>query len=275
MGNFGPLVVFGSGETARRGHQVHEELLRGLPVPARIAIVETPAGFQPNVDVVTGKLKDFVEHHLQNYKPEISVVRARRKGGPGDPDDPAVYAPLLDATYVLAGPGSPTYSVRHLAGTKTLALMRERWEQGVGLALSSAMAIAIGTHVLPVYEIYKAGEDPEWRAGLDLLGGLGLNLAIVPHWDNKEGGADLDTSRCFIGETRFQALREMLPRETVVLGVDEHTSCIFEANSRACQVRGLGQVTVIRGSETRSFNAKDEFSFSLLESSEAQLVDSG
>ena len=36
----GPIALFGSGETSRRGRQVHSELLRRLPLPLRIAVLE-------------------------------------------------------------------------------------------------------------------------------------------------------------------------------------------------------------------------------------------
>ena len=68
---------------------------------------------------------------------------------------------------------------------------------------ASAGAIAIGRYTLPVYEIYKAGHDLHWQDGLDLFGPFGLNLAFVSHWNNGEGGADLDTSHCFMGKERF------------------------------------------------------------------------
>ncbi len=41
----GPLVLFGSGETARSGREVHDEVLSRFPSPVRIAILPTPAGF--------------------------------------------------------------------------------------------------------------------------------------------------------------------------------------------------------------------------------------
>jgi hypothetical protein len=67
------------------------------------------------------------------------------------------------------------------------------------LAFASAASIAVGRYALPVYEIYKVGADLHWVDGLDLFRVFGWELAIVPHWNNREGGDDLDTSRCFMG----------------------------------------------------------------------------
>jgi cyanophycinase-like exopeptidase len=262
--NHGPLILFGSGETARQGRQVQEEVLKEWSTPVNVAILVTPSGFQPNADFVVEKLRSFVERSLQNYKPRISLVRANRKGGPGDPDDPEVYAPLLEADYILAGPGSPTYTVRQLIGTRTWDLIRERWSAGAALAFSSAAAIALSTHVLPVYEIYKAGEDLHWRPGLGLLDHVGLDLAIVPHWNNAEGGANLDTSHCFMSAERFAELRELLPPAATILGIDEHTSCIIDVNRNTLAVRGQGQVRILRNGEGRVFERGEEIDLALL-----------
>lgn len=260
----GPLILFGSGETARHGRQVQEEVLKRWTPPVRVAILVTPAGFQPNADFVVEKLRAFVERSLQNYKPQITLVQANRKGGPGDPDDPAVYAPLREADYILAGPGSPTYTVRQLAGTATWDVIRDRWDAGAALAFSSAAALALGAHVLPVYEIYKAGDDLHWRTGLDLLAHVGLDLAIVPHWNNAEGGAHLDTSRCFMGEERFARLRELLPPGATILGIDEHTSCIIDVNKNTLAVRGQGQLTIIRDGAIQTYDRGTELDLALL-----------
>lgn len=263
---YGPLILFGSGETARSGRQVHEEVLSRYPSPIRVAILPTPAGFQPNADAVAERLADFVRRSLVNHRPDVVVVAARRRGGTeeGDPDDPRVAAAIEGARYVFAGPGSPTYMVRQLSATLTWAAVRRAWHDGAGVALASAAAVAIGAHSMPVYEIYKAGEDLGWRPGLDLCADIGLELAVVPHWNNTEGGAGLDTSRCYIGHDRFERLRELLPPSAVVVGLDEHTSCIVDAVAGTLDVRGLGTITVLRGEEEIVIPAGERTTLELL-----------
>ncbi len=228
-------------------------MLRRFPSPVRVAILPTPAGFQPNADAVANRLAEFVRNSLANHRPEVVVVDAKRRGGDGsgagDTDDLHVAAALKGARYVLAGPGSPTYMVRHLAGTRTWAAVRRAWHAGAGVALASASAVAIGAYAMPVYEIYKAGEDLAWRAGLDLCADFGLELVVVPHWDNTEGGAGLDTSRCYVGRDRFERLLGLLPPSAVVLGLDEHTSCIVDLTAGTVEVRGQGNITVLRGQD--------------------------
>jgi hypothetical protein len=115
----------------------------------------------------------------------------------------------------------------------------------------------MGTHVLPVYEIYKAGADLGWERGLGLL--PGLDLAILPHWNNAEGGAGLDTSHCFMGAERFAQLRALLPPTTTILGIDEHTACIIDPAGGECRVLGAGSVTVLRGPDEQTFPTQTGF----------------
>ncbi|MDI3340572.1 MAG: cysteinyl-tRNA synthetase [Sphaerobacter sp.] len=260
----GPIALFGSGETSKHGRQVHAHLFERLPRPVRVAIVETPAGFQPNVGVVSGRLRRFFEQHLSPFAPEIRIVAARRRGGVYDPDAPAIVAPLEWADYIFAGPGSPTYAVRHLAGTRTLALMQHRAREGAILSLASAAAIAAGRYALPVYEIYKAGADLHWAPGLDLFGPLGLDLTVVPHWNNAEGGRDLDTTHCFMGAERFRYLRRLLPAEATILAIDEQTACVLEPAADRGAVLGAGQVRVLRGDREHRFARGETFPLALL-----------
>ena len=113
------------------------------------------------------------------------------------------------------------------------------------MVLASAATVAISTFALPVYEIYKVGEDLHWKEGLDLFGLYGLPLVFIPHWNNREGGDELDTSRCFMGQKRFARLMEMLPAGLTVLGIDEKTALIMDLELGICRVAGLGGVTLI------------------------------
>ena len=260
----GKIALFGSGETAPAGRQAHEAIFRELEQPIRVAILETPAGFQPNSAWVAGRLAEFIEQKLQNFHPQVELVPARRRDGPYSTDDPDVAAPLLSANYVFAGPGSPTYTVSHLADSWTWYAVQARHRRGTALALASATAIAVGAHALPVYEIFKVGADLHWQPGLDLLGPYGLELAIVTHWNNQEGGANLDTSRCFMGVERLARLEAMLPPRATVLGIDEHTIVLLDFVEMAAQVMGQGGVTVRHAGEERRYESGGSFSLSVM-----------
>lgn len=256
----GTIALFGSGETGRYGRQVHERLLARLPKAPSVAIVEAPAGFQPNVDVVSDKLRHFFEHNLQNFRPRVDVVPARERGGPYDVDDASIAARLDAADLIFAGPGSPTYAARVLAGSRTFDALVARVAAGATLSLASAAAIAFGRYALPVYEIFKVGEDLSWAAGLDLFSRFGHNLTVVPHWNNTEGGADLDTTHCYMGAERFGRLLALLPGPTTVLAIDEHTACILDLDSGDCLVHGAGCAYLVGPDRTRSFASGEMFS---------------
>jgi hypothetical protein len=271
----GLVVLFGSGEIAPSGRKVHDWVMRQLPPPIRVAILETPAGFQPNSELVAGKMAGFLSHRLQNYDPRVTVVPARKRGTPFSPDAPEIVAPLLQANYVFWGPGSPTYAVKQLEGSLAWFLMVARHRLGAAMVLASAATFASGTFTLPVYEIYKVGEDLHWVHGLDLFGAYGLTLAFVSHWNNSEGGAELDTRFGFMGRARFEQLAAMLPGEATVVGIDEHTALVMDLEAGECRVMGRGTVTVKRLGRETQFRTGERFAVSELGPFELPAMEAG
>lgn len=260
----GKITLLGSGETAVAGGRVFESLARDLPRGFRAAILETPAGFELNSERVATRVATFAQSRLNSYAAQVEVVRARRRGTPLSPDDAAITNPLLRASLIFAGPGSPTYAARQLAGSLAWERIRARHALGAALMFASAGAIAVGRYVLPVYEIYKAGHDLHWQEGLDLLAPFGLNLAIVSHWNNTEGGVDLDTSHCFVGKERFDELIRMLPSDVTVVGIDEHTAVTLDLVAGQAQVLGQGRITVAYDGREVAFSDGETFDLRLL-----------
>ncbi|MCS6910594.1 MAG: hypothetical protein NZM11_08515, partial [Anaerolineales bacterium] len=191
----GLVVLFGSGETSATGSKILQALVPRLEHPLRLAVLETPAGFELNSAQVAGRVADFLRDKLQNEKLEVTVIPARKRGTAFSPDDPEIAAPLRNASLVFMGAGSPTYAVRQLQGSVTWHTLEAAHRFGAAVVFASAATLAVSAYTIPVYEIYKAGEDLHWRAGLNFLLPFGLNLIFVPHWNNSEGGAELDTSR--------------------------------------------------------------------------------
>jgi hypothetical protein len=246
----GPITFFGSGETTPSGQKIFDCLFKKIPSSPKVSIVETPAGFELNSAQVAGNVAEFIKTHLRNYNPRIVLIPARKKGTEFSPDKPEIALPILESDLIFMGPGSPTYAVRQLEESLTWEYMLTRHRQGAGLALSSATTIAISSSALPVYEIYKVGQDIHWQPGLDLFSAYGLSLVFIPHWNNTDGGIDLDTSRCYMGKSRFDALLNMLPADQVVVGIDEHTGLIIDFQDACCHVIGSGTVTI----QSRDFN---------------------
>lgn len=261
----GVVVLFGSGETSPSGRKVFDHILRSMPKSPRVRLLETPAGFELNSDRVIGRVGEFVEQRLQNYTPEVKVVPARKRGTEFSPDDEDIASQVLDADLIFMGPGSPSYAVRQLKESVTWQYLLARHRLGAALVLASAAAIAISTFALPVYEIYKVGEDPHWKAGLDLFGAYGLPLVFIPHWNNQDGGEELDTSRCFMGQSRFAALMEQLPPDLTVMGIDEKTALILDTQAGEARVMGLGGVTLLHTGHRHDFSKENPVSPGLLQ----------
>src|SRR4030095_3690215 len=110
----GQIAFLGSGEPSLAGGRIFEALARKIDEPLRIALMETPAGFELNSAQVVGKVGDFMNTRLQNYKPVVDLVPARKKNSAFSPDDPEIIKPLLHANIIFMGPGSPTYTIRQL-----------------------------------------------------------------------------------------------------------------------------------------------------------------
>ena len=260
----GQIAFLGSGETSLAGGRIFEALARNLPQPLKIAILETPAGFELNSDQVAGRVAEFLEKRLQNYKPQIDVIPARKRGTDFSPDDSDILKPLLLADMIFMGPGSPTYAVRQLRGSLAWDILRARHRLGATLVFASAATISVGAWALPVYEIFKVGEDVHSIPGLDLFADFGLTLSFIPHWNNAEGGVDLDTSRCFVGLDRFNEWCNTLPSENTTLGLDEHTGIIFDFQSGECQVLGVSSVSLVRECDPEIYAAGTTFPLSEL-----------
>jgi hypothetical protein len=262
--SLGQIAFLGSGETSLAGGRIFEALARALPQPLRIAILETPAGFELNSHQVAGRVADFLKTRLQNYNPTIDVIPARKRGTPFSPDDPEILRPLLYANLIFMGPGSPTYATRQLRGSLAWDIIRARHRLGATLAFASAATISIGAWALPVYEIYKVGQDVYTEQGLDLFADYGMRLSFVPHWNNADGGLDLDTSRCFIGMERFEIWCKSIPGENTTLGLDEHTGIILDFAAGECEIAGVSTVSIVRECDPMIHPAGTKFPLSEL-----------
>lgn len=256
----GPIALLGSGETAPTSGVVYDYLVRGRAAPVQVALLETPAGFQPNAAQVAAKVAEFIAVRLQNLRPQLRQLPARARGTPDSPDEPASSAGLRDADLIFLGPGSPTYTVRQLAGSLAWQRLIACHRHGAAIVTASAATIAMGALALPVYEIYKVGADLHWQPGLNLLAPFGLDVVLIPHWNNNEGGAELDTSRCYMGQGRYERLVALMPPDLTVVGIDEHTGLVLDFATGEAHVLGRGGVSLIRAGAERRYERKDRFS---------------
>lgn len=235
------LAIMGSGETAPTMAKVHRALFERLgPEPIPAAILDTPYGFQENADELSARTLKFFRESIGR---EVTVASYRSRDVDAMTAATAV-ARIREARYLMAGPGSPSYALRQWADGPIPSALADRLRDGGIVTMASAAALTLGTVTIPVYEIYKVGADPGWLPGLDLLGpATGLQAAVVPHFDNAEGG-NHDTRFCYMGERRLRVLERDLTPGTFILGVDSHTALILDLDRRTATVSGLGVVTV-------------------------------
>jgi hypothetical protein len=252
------LAIIGSGETSPTMVTVHRDLVGrlGLSSP-QATVLATPYAFQVNAADVSAR--------TERYFADSVGLRVSVAAGTSPDADPGMAPPLISgdaedetrqaaairaADWVFAGPGSPSYALAHWQAGPVAAGLRDRILAGDGLTvLASAAAATAGRFTVPVYEIYKAGGAPRWLAGLDLLGPLGLNVALIPHYDNAEGKG-YDTRFCYVGERRLAVMERDLPADAAVLGVDEHTAMLVDLRTEEIEIRGRGGLTVRRCGES-------------------------
>lgn len=244
----------GSGELTTTMVEVHKDILTRLGSAPRVFFLDTPAGFQLNADQLSQKAVDYFRTNVGH---PMEVVSFKSRDVPTLEAEQA-FRMLKEVDYLLVGPGSPTYVIRQWKGTPIPAILERRIESGACLVAASAAALTVGHYSLPVYEIYKVGEDLHWVEGLDILGHFGLNAVVVPHWNNAEGGSH-DTRFCFMGEERFRMLESLLPVEAGILGIDEHTACIIDLEREEALVKGIGTVTLRNQGFERVFVRGERF----------------
>ncbi|MDQ4032129.1 MAG: hypothetical protein M3332_07640 [Actinomycetota bacterium] len=234
------LALMGSGETAPTMARVHRALVERLGASLVDAVLlDSPYGFQENADEISQRTVGY----FRNLQIPLAVTSWRTA------DDvlarERALARIAAADYVFAGPGSPTYALGVWESSRLRDALASKLTSGGCVAFSSAAAATLGTATVPVYEIYKVGATPFWAKGMDLLAQIGLRAAVIPHYDNAEGGTH-DTRFCYLGERRLRVLESMLDADTIVLGIDEHTAGVFDLDTDAVTVLGRGTLTVRR-----------------------------
>ena len=256
----GMIVLMGSGELTATMVEVHKELLGRVAGVPKAVFLDTPAGFQLNVDQISKKAQDYFQTHVQ-HSLAVASFKSHETITPYEAEQ--AYHSLRAADFVLIGPGSPTYAVRQWQQSSIPEILINRIQEGGCLVAASAAALTVGRFTLPVYEIYKVGHELHWMDGMDVLKHFGFNLVVVPHWNNAEGG-NHDTRFCFMGRPRFSQLVSLLPEDVSILGLDEHTACILDFENDEAVIKGIGTVTLQRSGSEMVFDTRERFSLEVL-----------
>ncbi len=239
----------GSGETAPTMAKVHRLLIDRLGAPpADAVLLDSPYGFQENADEISQRTAGYFRNlgialDVASWPTSADILARER-----------ALARINDADYVFAGPGSPTYALQVWENSRLSEVLGDKLTSGGCVSFASAAAATLGVVTVPVYEIYKVGVTPHWATGLDLLARIGLRAAVIPHYDNTEGGTH-DTRFCYLGERRLRLLESALEDDTVVLGVDEHTAVLFDLDADTATVLGRATLTLRRQGVSTVFAA--------------------
>ena len=256
----GTVVLMGSGELTATMVEVHKEQLARFGTAPRAVFLDTPAGFQLNVDQISRRAVEYFRLHVRQPL-IVASFKSNEEHTPYEAEK--AFHRLREADYILIGPGSPTYAVRQLRPTPVPDILVRRVQDGGCLVAASAAALTVGRMTLPVYEIYKVGHDLHWVEGMNILGPLGFDLVVVPHWNNAEGGTH-DTRFCFMGKPRFDKLAALLPEDVSIFGLDEHTACIIDLETEEARIAGIGRAVLRSAGGEKIFEKGDRFSIDIL-----------
>ena len=269
------LAIMGSGETAPTMVTTHRRLTSLLPSPVKAVVLDTPYGFQENAPELATKAVEYFKTSINVDLVVAGLVRLHDTHIAADPVaiERGLRA-LSDADYIFAGPGSPTYALRQWAGSSVARIIIDKLNNGGIVTFASAAALTLGKATVPVYEVYKVGQDVQALDGLDILAAIGINAAVIPHYDNTEG-ANHDTRFCYLGEARLQIFESLLDEDTYVLGVDEHTGLVIDLDAATASVVGNSNVTIRLRTESFVYPTGSVIPLSLLQSPSSLLTGSG
>lgn len=259
------LVIMGSGETAPTmttpHRRVFERLAEATGGAVKAVLLDTPFGFQENVDILAAKT---AEYFVDAASRQVEIAGLARADTGDVVAIETAIAKIRAADWVFAGPGSPTFALRQWEGTPIPEAIAAKLHDGGAVVFSSAAALTLGRKTIPVYEVYKSGADPYWVDGLDVLTGIGLPVVVIPHYDNKEGG-NHDTSKCYLGERRLAMLEPELDDDVFILGVDEHTGVIIDLDAQTAEVVGKGGLTLRKDGVSTRIETGSTVPFSTLQ----------
>src|SRR5690606_27050548 len=108
----GLLVIMGSGETAPTMVKAHRSIFERVGDRPAV-LLDTPYGFQSNADDITARAVSYFQASVGRT---VTPVSWRTAPPPGLTRERALAA-INGAGWVFAGPGSPTYALRHWRGT--------------------------------------------------------------------------------------------------------------------------------------------------------------
>jgi cyanophycinase-like exopeptidase len=234
------LALMGSGETTPSLSATHRDIFERSG-PGEAILLDTPYGFQENAAVISAKTVEYFQLATQRHVQVASFLSAKHCTSL---ELEQTCSQVVRANWLFAGPGSPSYALRNWRDTPLVGLLEDKLKSGGSVVFASAAACVLGKWALPVYEIYKVGEEAHWLPGLDLLAAIGLpGACILPHYNNNAGG-NHDTRFCYMGPHRLAELETAMEPDDYILGLDEHTAVVIDLDRQTAVISGKGALTI-------------------------------
>ncbi|MDA8027199.1 MAG: hypothetical protein M0T78_11810 [Actinomycetota bacterium] len=249
------IVLLGSGETAPTMVKVHRSIFSELDQPYGAVMLDTPFGFQANAEEIAAKAADYFRVSISE---KIEVASLKNFETASAYEIEKFKEKIASSKYIFAGPGSPTYALRQWERVDLASLLEKKLSTDFAIVFSSAAVLTLGRYTIPVYEIYKVGEEPQLRDGLNFLAAIGLDVLVIPHYNNQEGGSH-DTRYCYMGEDRLPILESQMDTSTSIVGIDEHTGLIIDLEEDQVSIVGIGTVTIRKGGHSATYLSGEIF----------------
>ncbi len=213
----GPIALVGGNEFRQNCEPMDRALLARLGDQSKVAIVPTAAARENPELAAENGVRYF--RRLGAPAEAVMIIDAQK------PRDLQLVNRLRVADWVYFTGGDPVYLLETMRDSPAWKVVQEMWQGGRMVAGSSAGAMILGG------KMWAPGSG--WRQGL----GLVPQIAVLPHH------ASLAAS------WNARRMRELLPEEILLVGIDEATALV----GPPWQVLGEGRVAVYRGEHPSFF----------------------
>lgn len=206
----GTLALIGGEEFDEACRDLDAALLEAAGT-SDVLVVPTAAAFENPRRVV-----EAAEAHFEGLGAKVSHVMVLHHA---EADDASAVSAVRDAGFLYLPGGSPMHLRAVLHGSKLWEAILDAHRRGATLAASGSGAVVLCNPMI----------DP--RGGAYTVGlGLLANVAVFPHHDT-------------VPEHLWERAAELRPKETLLVGIDEHTAAIRSPGGE-WRAAGPGKVTV-------------------------------
>ena len=223
------VLVLNGGDEFHPGNDEQDRTLASAAGPGTAYVVPTAAARQGPEQAVAHATEWFAQFGLHLH--ELSVLKR------ADANSKELAETARTGGFFYLVGGDPGLVAQVLAGSRVWSAMFEAWRDGAALAGSSAGAMALCSHTL-IRATWPNRFNRRPAAALGVVPGT----AVLPHFET-------------FGHKWIDSAQRELPG-TALLGIDERTAAVWRDDRWTAA--GRGEVTLIRGTDTRTFRSPAE-----------------